>query len=214
MPMRTRLGITLLATAAAAAMVSLSAGPAFAGPGVAAATWTVSPGGSVSGTAGTTTLQDSTTGITLTCTSSQANGSLKSGSGLANPLGKITSLTFNTCTGPLGISFSASVTGPFPLKGTAYSASTGTATGKIAKIHGAISGPLCSAVVDGTSATANNGAVKFHYTNSTGALQVLTTGGNLHIYNVNGCFGLINSGDTATFGGTYAISPKQTISRP
>ena len=52
------------------------------------------------------------------------------------------------------------------------------------------------------------------YTNSTGALKVLTTGGNLHIYNVSGCAGLIRSGDATTFSGTYAVSPKQTITSP
>jgi len=56
--------------------------------------------------------------------------------------------------------------------------------------------------------------VKAHYKNHTGALTVLTTGGNLHIYNVNGCFGLINSGDVATFSGAYHLSPKQTITSP
>jgi hypothetical protein len=214
MPMLTRLGSTLLATAAVAATVGLAAGPALAGSGAVAATWTVTPGGAVTGSAGTTTLSDSTTGTTLTCASSQAMGNLKGGSGLANPLGSITSLTFSNCTGPLGISFSTSVTGPFPLRGTAYNATTGVTTGKITKIHGSLSGPLCSATVDGTSDTAGNGAVKIHYKNSTGQLQVLTTGGNLHIYDVNGCFGLINTGDTAAFSGTYTVSPKQTITSP
>jgi hypothetical protein len=51
------------------------------------------------------------------------------------------------------------------------------------------------------------------YTNSTGKLA--TTGaGNLHIYNVNGCAGLINSGDGTSFKGSYTVSPKQTITSP
>jgi len=213
MPKLTRWGGTLFAGAAVAA-ACLSSGPALAAGPVAALRWTVTPGGAVSGSAGTTTLQDSTTGITLTCSSSAATGSLKSGSGLANPLGTIQTLTFSNCTGPLGISFSTSVTGPFPLNATAYNAGTGVTTGRIGKIHGSISGPLCSATVDGSSATANNGAVRAHYKNATGKLTVLTTGGNLHIYNVSGCFGLINSGDTATFSGSYTITPKQAISSP
>jgi len=36
----------------------------------------------------------------------------------------------------------------------------------------------------------------------------------LHVYNVNGCAGLINSGDATTFSGSYTISPKQTITSP
>jgi hypothetical protein len=213
--MRTRLGSALLGAAAAAAAVAcLATSPALAGPTVAAASWTVTPGGAVTGAAGTTTLADSTTGTSLSCSSSSATGTLVSGSGQASPLGSITGITFNNCTGPLGISFSASVTGPFPLNGKSYNATTGVTTGSITNIHGALSGPLCSASVDGTSATANNGTVKARYKNSSHKLTVLTTGGTLHIYNVSGCFGLINSGDSATFSGVYVISPNQTITSP
>ncbi len=214
MPKLTRRGGTLFAGAAVAAIACLSGSPALAAGPVAAASWTVSPGGAVSGAAGTTTLQDSTTGTALSCSSSAATGTLKSGSGLANPIGTIQTLTFNNCTGPLGISFSTSVTGPFPLSATSYNAATGVTAGRIGNIHGSISGPLCSATVDGTSATADNGAVRARYKNATGKLTVLPTGGNLHIYNVSGCFGLINSGDTATFSGTYQITPKQVITSP
>jgi len=67
--------------------------------------------------------------------------------------------------------------------------------------------------VDGTGASANNGRVTAKYSNGTGKLT--TTGaGNLHIYNVSGCSGLINSGDGSSFKGSYAVSPKQTITSP
>ena len=67
--------------------------------------------------------------------------------------------------------------------------------------------------MDGTGASANNGRVTAKYSNGTGKLT--TTGaGNLHIYNVSGCAGLIRSGDATTFSGTYAVSPKQTITSP
>jgi hypothetical protein len=214
MPMRTRVGSALLGAAAAAAVACLTTSPALAVPAVSAATWTITPGGSVTGAAGTTTLADSTTGTTLNCTSSSATGTLKSGSGQTSPLGSITGITFTNCTGPLGISFTASVTGPFPLNGKTYNTTTGVTNGTISNIHGSLSGPLCSATVDGTSATANNGTVKARYKNSNHKLTVLATGGNLHIYNVSGCFGLVNSGDSATFSGVYTISPKQTITSP
>jgi hypothetical protein len=64
-------------------------------------------------------------------------------------------------------------------------------------------------------ATASStGTVKVTYTNSTGKLTTLTSGGNLHVFNVKGCAGLINSGDATTFSGSYAVSPKQTITSP
>jgi hypothetical protein len=40
---------------------------------------------------------------------------------------------------------------------------------------------------------------------------VLTTGGNLHLYKVSGCAGLISSNDPVTFGGSYAVTPGQMI---
>lgn len=206
MPMLTRLRGTVLTVAVAATLVSLGAGPAFA------ATWTVTPGGSVSGSAGTTTLRDTNTGATVTCSSSAASGSLKSGSGLSNPIGSITTITFSNCTGPLGIRFVASVTGPFPLNANSYS--SGVTSGTITHIHGTVSGTGCSATIDGTSATADNGTVNATFTNSTSVLKTLTTGSTLHIYNVSGCFGLLNNGDGATFSGSYTITPHQTVTSP
>jgi hypothetical protein len=209
MPMLTRMRGTLLTVAVTATVIGLGTGPAFA-----AATWTITPGGTVSGSAGTTTLKDSSTGTTVTCTSSTASGSLKSGSGQSNPIGTISSINFNSCTGPLGITFSASVSGSFPLTANSYNASTGVTSGTISKIHGTLTSSLCSLVIDGTSGTANNGTVNATFTNSSSNLQVLTTGSTLHIYNVSGCFGLVKNGDGATFAGTYAISPKQKVTSP
>jgi len=101
----------------------------------------------------------------------------------------------------------------FPWHLNAVSFSSGVTTGTITGIHATLTGPSCSAVVDGTGATANNGKVTVKYSNSTGKLT--TTGaGNLHIYNVSGCAGLIGNGDGSSFKGSYAISPKQTITSP
>ena len=58
------------------------------------------------------------------------------------------------------------------------------------------------------------GKVKVTYTNSTHKLKVLATGGTLHVFNVNGCAGLINSGDATQFTGTYTVTPAQTITSP
>jgi hypothetical protein len=52
------------------------------------------------------------------------------------------------------------------------------------------------------------------YTNGTHVLKILASGGNLHIYNVKGCFGLIKSGDKSAFTGSYKITPGQTIKGP
>jgi hypothetical protein len=198
----------LFAGAATAAMIGLSAAPAFA-----ATTWTVSPGGAITAKSGTTTLKDTTTGNSLTCKSSSTSATLKKGSGLSGTaLGSITKATFSTCTGPLELSFTVTTSHlPWKLNAVSYDATTGVTTGTITGIHAALSGPSCSAVVDGTGAAKDNGMVKGTYTNSTGKLKVLATGGNLHVYDVSGCAGLIADGNATEFTATYTVSPKQTI---
>jgi hypothetical protein len=178
-----------------------------------ATTWTIKPGGAVTGTAGKTILKDTKTGTTLTCTSSKTVAKLKKGSGQVNPLGTISSVTFSGCSGPGGIPItattSASSTHPWKLNGTSFSG--GVTHGSITGIKATISGAGCKASVAGTSASAT-GKVTGTYTNSTHILKV--SGGNLHIWNVNGCFSLINNGDPSTFTGSYKISPAQTITSP
>jgi len=210
MAFRNRLTRRVLFTdVAAAAAVGVSTGVALA----VAITFSIHPGGAITAAAGKTTLKDTNTGSVLTCTSSSSSGTLKSGSGIAGTnIGSITKLSFSNCTGPLSLTFTVHTT-HFPWHLNAVSFSSGVTTGTITGIHATLSGPSCSAVVDGTGATANNGKVTAKYSNSTGKLT--TTGaGNLHIYNVSGCAGLIGNGDGSSFKGSYTISPKQTITSP
>lgn len=203
--MRKTLSAALLTLASAGLAVGLSATSA-----LAATTWSVSPGGSISGSAGTTKVTDTTSGLTVTCTSSTLSGSLKSGSGLKGAgIGTVTSLDFNNCSVD-GLTLSLS-SGTVAWKLNAASYKTGVTHGTISGIHFVISSSECDAVIDGTSGTADNGKVKVTYTNSTGKLKVLPKGGNLHVYDVNGCLGAISNGDAGTITGTYAITPKQTI---
>jgi len=212
MAIRKRLTRRALFTGVATAVaVGASAGVALA----VAITFTISPGGAITAKAGTTTLKDTNTGSVLSCASSTSSGTLKSGSGVAGSnLGSITKLSFTNCTGPLGLTFTVTNSAfPWTLSGTAYNATTGVTTGFINGIKSHLSGPSCSADVAGTTAT-TKGKVKVTYTNSTGKLKVLATGGNLHVFNVTGCAGLINSGDATQFTVTYTVSPAQTITSP
>jgi len=209
MAIRKRTGSALILGAVTVAMIGLAAAPALA----VTATWTVKPGGSITAKAGTTTLKDKNTGSTLSCTSSSGKGTAKSGSGLSGAgIASITALSFSTCKGPLGLTFTVKTTG-FPWKLNAASFSSGVTTGTITGIHATLTGPSCSAKVGGATASAA-GTVAATYTNSTGKLATKTTGGNLHVWNVSGCANLIHSGDATTFSGSYAISPKQTITSP
>ena len=178
------------------------------------ATWTVSPGGAVTGSAGTTTLKDTTTGTVLKCVSSATAATLKKGSGQKSPIGKITSVTFTKCTGPAGLKFtattSASPSNPWNLNAKSYK--NGVTKGSITKVTAALSGNGCNATVAGTTAT-TTGTTNSSYSNNTHILTA--SGGNLHVWNVSaGCLGLINTGDVTTFTGKYTISPAQTITSP
>jgi hypothetical protein len=200
-------------SAAAASVIGLAAAPA-----LAATTWTVKPGGAVTATAGKTVVTDTTAGASVTCTSSVVKGTLKKGSGLAGAgIGTVTSLAFKGCTA-LGVTVSVTITGKMPLNAVSYNSTTKVASMTITKIHGtfSVSAVSCSATIDGTSATAHNGMVKATFTNGTNTLKVLTTGGNLHLYNVSsGCSaGGISSGNAVNFTGGYKFTPKTTITHP
>jgi hypothetical protein len=207
--------LTAILISGGAAALALGIGTA----AMAATTWTIKPGGSYTAKSGTTTLTDTVTGAVLTCTSSAAAGTLKSGSGKTNPIGTVTSSTFTGCTGPAGLTFSvtASASSTKPWKVNATSFSSGVATGNISGIHAVLNGTnnTCMATVDGTGASAFNGKVKITHSNSAPTKLKVTKGINLHTYNVSaGCLGAINSGDTVTYKATYTLNKAQTITSP
>jgi hypothetical protein len=204
-----RFGKALITSAATAAVIGMAAAPAFA----TAATWTVKPGGATTAKAGTTTVTDVTAGQSVTCSSSTAKGSFKKGSGLSGAgIGTITSLTFSGCS-VLGMNISVTITGKMPVNALSFNKTAKTVSMSLTKIHGSLSASGCSATIDGTGAAAHNGMVKATYMDTGGKLKVLTTGGNLHLFNVN-CFGVINNGDSVNFTTTYTLTPKQVITSP
>jgi hypothetical protein len=200
--MRARL-IGALAAGAALAATAFITGSASADP-----TWTVSPGGSFTGTAGETDLTTES-GVELFCSSSTASGTAQSGSGLSNPLATLPEggVVFNDCQGPFGLTFEVSHVGTWNLNGVSYDGSDVT-TGNLDNITANISGPGCEATV--------TGAVNATYTNSTGVLSVLPDQ-TLTISSVdpnNDCLGLISQGEHAGFSGDYQISPALTVTSP
>jgi len=209
---------TILTTSGLAAVMAIGLG-ATSALATSTTTWTVKPGGSYTAKSGTTTLKDLVTTTLLTCTSSAAAGTLKSGSGLTNPLGTVTSSTFTGCTGPLGTTFSvttsASTTKPWHVNATSFS--SGVTHGNISGIHALLKGTnnACTATVDGTGATSFNGKVAITHSNASPTKLKVTKGINLHVYNVSsGCMGLIVSGDAVTFTATYTLNAAQTITSP
>ncbi len=199
--MRKRLIGALVAGFAMVAAIVMSA-PANAVP----ATWSVSPGGNFTGTAGTTVLRVQENGVQLTCRSASAAGTAKSGTGLSNPLATLPagSTKFNTCSGPFGLTFTVTHNGVWTLNGVSYAAPV--TSGNLGNINATINGPGCLATVVGT--------VNATYNNST---KVLATNGShygLTFTSVSGCSGLIQTGYHASFSGSFTISPGMTVTSP
>jgi hypothetical protein len=208
-----RMSSMLLMAGAVALAVGLSAAPSLA---ATATTWKVSPGGAVTlAKSGSFKLQDVTTGHSLACRHTAGTGRFKSGSGLPGAgIGSITALSLSDCTGPGGLPVTMTLSHlPWTLNADSYNPAitAGLTTGTISGIHATFSRNGCSATMDGTSATADNGRTQIHYHNSLAKLKIRTQDSNLHFYNVHGCGGLINSGDAITFAIAYLVSPKQTI---
>lgn len=205
--------VVLVAGALAAAAVPAAS----AAPAATATTWTVTPGGKITATAGKTTLTDTRTGDTFPCESSRMSGTLKAGSGLpSSGIGSLATSVYSLCSGG---PFPATVTAsglPWRLNLTSYHRSTGVARGTIShlQVAAAPSSVQCTAVIKGTSSAAPDGVAPVSYTGKTGTLTFLPTGGNLHWYHVHHCAGLINNGDDATISASYTISPRQVITSP
>ncbi len=158
----------LIAGSAAVLVATLGATAAFA-----ATTWTIKPGGAFTASAASAKFKDTTTGSTFTCTSVTASGTLKSGSGLSgSDAGSISAAVFGHCTSPLGVTWGLKPT-DLPWHVNFSSASGGAVTGSISHMQIQFSGPSCTAVIDGTSATASDGHLRFRYADGTGRLRLM-----------------------------------------
>jgi len=193
--MRKRIRAAGITAAAFAAVLALGANPAAAAP-----TWTVTGGGSASGTATNFQVIVSGTGI-ISCSSTTLSGTAPSGSGLpGTALISFNSASWTGCTA-LGTPFTIAASDlPWKFNGSSYNSSTGTTAGTITGVEINLSSTFCSAFFAGTSAT-TPATLTGTYVNSTHTLTV--TGGNLHVYDVVGCFGLLANGDSATYSAAY-----------
>ncbi len=211
MTIRTRLTRNMVLTGAAAALlIGASAGAALA----VNATWTVKPGGTFS-FSGSAQVKDATNPAhtVAKCSAVKMSGTLKKGSGLSGTgIATIKTASFKNCK-IATISVTVTTHG-LPWKLNATSFKSGVTTGSISGIDLVAKATGCSATLDGTRAGKNNGTTKITYTNSTGKISLLATGGNLHSYAVNGCFGLISNGDVQQASGSGTVTPKQTITSP
>jgi hypothetical protein len=215
----------ILVTGGAAVLMAALGGPAALAT-AATNTWTVRPGGTITAKAGKITLTNAAPAHPVTCVSAKGAGTLRSGSGLPGAgAGSLSAIRFPTCayhaSTTLEIIFTVRPGGlPWQVNFSSYNAATGVVRGTLSHIAltvaAASTPPGCRAIVGGTSATAGDGRVAFRYTASTGQLTVLTTGGNLHYYDVRSCrlFPGFHDNAPATLSATFTVSPHQDITSP
>ena len=184
------------AVATVAAVVALGAGTAWA-----AATWTVANGGAglPFTQVGTSTMKDTSTGDTLSCTGGSGTINIPNGAGLnGNGIGSIATIGFTGCTGPLSISFTVTPGSTlWTLNAFSYDNSTGITDGTITNVDAKLAGVLCTAEITGT--------VDASYKNSTGTL-VVSPNGNLLTVKSATCLGVLKAGDVVQFNGTYRLN--------
>jgi len=204
----------VLTIAAVAAAVGMVAPAASAAP----RTWTIFKGGAVTAATKSFTFVDVTRNLSLPCKASTAKARLKSGRRLSGVnAGTITATSASGCS---VFGFTINIKAghlPWHLNLVSYNAAKGVTTGTLTGIHINFAVPAisCSAVVDGTKATANNGSVVVTYTNKTAKLAILKAGTKLHLFNVSkGCMGLVKNGDLIALVATYSVTPKQKITSP
>lgn len=186
--------IVLLAACAACAAGAIAA-VSLAGGSASASAATLS-------SVGTLTFKDTTTGFAITCSGSTA-AMVPTNTG-TNPFGHITSISFTGCAGPAGAITLTPRGLSWPVNASPASRTVGETSGG----HGVsvvVTTTGCSANVDGTAAHTDSGVVHFTFSHKSGALGVKLSGGNLHIYAVSGCGGLVSDGDTASLTVAYQV---------
>ena len=200
------------------AAIAMAAGLVAPAASAAPRTWTITKGGAVTATTKSFTFTDITAKTSLQCKASTAKARLKSGKRLSGVnAGTITAASTTGCA-VLGVTITVKAGHlPWHLNLVSYNSAKGVTTGTLTGIHINFAVPAisCSAVVDGTKATANNGSVVVTYTNKTAKLAILKAGTKLHLFNVSkGCMGLVKNGDLIALVATYSVTPKQKITSP
>jgi hypothetical protein len=201
-----RAGGAICGAIAAAAVVGLSIAPAMAMPATSLRA-KVTGGGSITATAGTTTLTDGA--VKVTCSSSKATGSIKNGthSGAEPKVGTTTKLSFTHCENAL--------TGPVSNKPSGYPYSISVDSKTKSGDTAGIIGPVTVAVSTTDCTFTVTGSAPGYYSNSKHELVVtpkLPKGlkasktAKLTISKVDGCAGIVKNGQHPTFSTTYRVS--------
>ena len=207
-----RTGITSLLLAAGTAVLAIALStPSSA---VTVTGWSVTPGGSFTGKqSGKVTITDTVTRHSIVCATAAAAGRLRSGTGLPGTgIGTLRSLSLTDCATGRGLAFTVQAGAlPWSLSADKYILAKTTTYGTLAKVHLTLTATGCSATIDGTGATSDNGSVVIHIHNKPSKLKLEAADGTLHVYVGSGCTGVFRNGDAVTLSSAYLISPAQTF---
>jgi hypothetical protein len=73
----------------------------------------------------------------------------------------------------------------------------------------------CSAVIDGSGPTADDGQLHFYWANGSDVLYISTQGtSGLHVYDVSGCAGVFSNGDAIAANAAYSMPGGLVITSP
>ncbi|MER8232412.1 hypothetical protein [Streptomyces sp. NPDC094049] len=187
----------------ASAAFALAISPASAVPSTV---WTVSPSPASITAVNSGNIVLSVNGVAMTCTKSNGSGTGSSATGNPATIGSISAIAFGAtgapCTSVLGNVTTVPVT-PWSIVAQDYTAATGVTKGYIGNVDATVTVGACVFRVTGKASTT--------YTNSTGALAVNSTAGELTVVSSTGCGVAVPVGAKPTFKGTYLFKSGSSI---
>ncbi|MFJ6072584.1 hypothetical protein ACIQFU_17315 [Streptomyces sp. NPDC093065] len=203
--MKKNLRRSALVVCAAASALGLAAGPSSAAPSTV---WTVSPS-PASFTAVNVGNIVLTATIPMTCTVSNAAGTMASTTGNPGDVADINTMNFGAsgspCTSVLGNVTTTSVV-PWDVVAVDYNAATGVTTGYVGNVEANVTAGACKFTVTGKASGT--------YTNSTGVLAINSTAGELTVSNPVNCGAIVTTATKPTFKGNYAVTEASTGAIP
>lgn len=169
-----------------------------------AATWTVTPGGTVTAAGGDVTFGFEN-GIEWYCGSLSLPGVAATTGNPVIVIPESPGASFTDCTGPFGIVPTYTQIGDWAMHAESYDPVADVVTGTIQNVAFAWEWPACTASFAGT--------LDYRYDNATGQLEILSnpTLTDIYVDPQNDCFGSVGDSTYAFLDSTLTVIPKQRI---
>ncbi|MEV8585425.1 hypothetical protein [Streptomyces sp. NPDC051180] len=191
---------------AATAAFALAAGPASAVPSTV---WTVNPTPASFTAVNSGNVVLSVNGIAMTCTKSNASGTMASATGNPATVASISAIAFGAtgapCTSVLG-NVTTVATTPWTVVAQDYTAGTGVTKGYVGNVDAKVTVGACVFRVTGKASGT--------YTNSTGKLAVNSVTGELTVVSSTNCGSAVPVGAKPLFKGDYLVKVANSTTIP